>query len=62
MRVEPQERFFAFPASPRGVQQLLCERHEIPQEALSVHLWAHLWWERRRRDFSHAHAGWATPS
>jgi len=62
VRVEPQERFFAFPASPRGVQQLLCERQEIPQEALSVHLWAHLWWERRRRDFTHAHAGWATPS
>lgn len=62
VRVEPQESFFAFPASPRGVSQLLCERHEIPREALSVHLWAHLWWERRRRDFTHAHAGWATPS
>jgi glycosyltransferase involved in cell wall biosynthesis len=60
--VEPQERFFAFPASPRGVSQLLCERHEIPQESLSVHLSAHLWWERHRRDFTHAHAGWTTPS
>lgn len=62
VRVEPEERFFAFPASPRGVSQLLRERHEIPQEALSVHLWAHLWWERRRRDFTHAHVGWTTPS
>jgi glycosyltransferase involved in cell wall biosynthesis len=62
VRVEPQERFFAFPASARGVSQLLCERHQIPAGALSVHLWAHLWWERRRRDFTHAHAGWTTPS
>jgi hypothetical protein len=62
IRVESQERFSAFPASPSGVSQLLCERHEIPQESLSVHLWAHLWWERHRRDFTHAHAGWTTPS
>lgn len=62
VRVEPQRSFYAFPPSPRGLAELLRERHEIPQEALSVHLWAHLWWERRRRDFSPAHAGWATPS
>jgi glycosyltransferase involved in cell wall biosynthesis len=62
LRVEPQERFFAFPAGPRGISQLLCERHEIPRESLSVQLWTHLWWERRRRDFTDAHAGWTTPS
>jgi glycosyltransferase involved in cell wall biosynthesis len=62
VRVESQESFFAFPPTVRGLAALLRERHEIPSEALSVHLWAHLWWERRRRDFSPAHAGWATPA
>jgi len=33
-----------------------------PPTALSIHLWAHLWWERSRRDFSPAHEGWCTPS
>ncbi len=62
VRVQPQESFFAFPASVRGLSALLRERHELPEEALSVHLWAHLWWERRRRDFSPANSAWATPS
>ena len=26
----------------------------------SIHLWSHLWWERRRRDFSDFHAGLIT--
>ncbi len=62
VRLEPQASFFAFPATVRGLAALLRERHEIPHAALSVHLWAHLWWERGRRDFSPAHAGWVTPS
>ena len=28
--------------------------------ALTVHLWAHLWWEANRRDFSAVHAGLLT--
>ena len=62
VRVEPQRTFFAFSASVAGLAALLRERHEVPEDALSVHLWAHLWWERRRRDFSPAHAAWAEPS
>ncbi len=62
VRVEPEERFFAFPASPRGVSQLLRERHEIPQEALSVHLWAHLGGNAAGETSAHAHVGWTTPS
>jgi len=62
LRVEPERTFFSFEASARGLSALLRERHEVPAGALSVHLWAHLWWERRRRDFSPAHADWAEPS
>ena len=61
VHVEPERSFFAFRASVRGLSALLQERHEIPPDVLSVHLWAHLWWERRRRDFSPAHAAWVEP-
>jgi glycosyltransferase involved in cell wall biosynthesis len=61
VRVEPQVRFFPFTASRAGLFSLLESSAEIPPDCCSVHLWEHLWFERRRRDFSDAHAGWATP-
>jgi glycosyltransferase involved in cell wall biosynthesis len=61
VRVEPDETFFPFPATRTGLAQLFEERHPLPDGACSIHLWSHLWWERRRRDFSDAHAGWCTP-
>jgi glycosyltransferase involved in cell wall biosynthesis len=61
VRVEPEVSFFPFPSSRNGLSQLLEQRLPVPGAALSVHLWAHLWWDRGRRDFSRAHAGWCTP-
>jgi glycosyltransferase involved in cell wall biosynthesis len=61
-RIEPEASFFPFASTRAGLRQLLHERRAPPGEALSVHLWAHLWWERERRDFSLAHAGWAQPA
>ena len=62
VRVEPQASFFSFGSTPAELSKLLLERRPVPAGALSVHLWAHLWWERGRRDFCDAHAGWYTPS
>jgi glycosyltransferase involved in cell wall biosynthesis len=62
VRVEPQRTFFAFGPNRTGLSQLLEERHAVPAEALSVHLSAHLWWERWRRDFTWVHGGWCKPS
>jgi glycosyltransferase involved in cell wall biosynthesis len=62
VRVEPEATFFSFPATPAGLSALLEQQHAIREEALSVHLWAHLWWDRRRRDFSEVHAGRYVPS
>jgi len=62
VHVEPPSTFFPFPSDPVGLSQLFEERHRVPPTALSIHLWAHLWWERSRRDFSPAHEGWCTPS
>jgi glycosyltransferase involved in cell wall biosynthesis len=62
VRVEPAPTFFPFLGDPNGLHQLFMERHDIADATVSVHLWAHLWWERTRRDVSWAHAGWCTPS
>jgi len=62
VHVEPVATFFPFGSDRAGVAALLEEHHEVPAISTSVHLWAHLWWERARRDFSVAHAGWCTPS
>lgn len=62
VRVEPETTFFSFPATRTGLAALLEQRHPVPEGAISLHLWAHLWWDRDRRDFSDAHAGWCTPS
>ncbi|HEV3055556.1 MAG TPA: glycosyltransferase, partial [Solirubrobacteraceae bacterium] len=62
VRVEPESTFFPFGANRAGLSRLLEERHALPAGALTVHLWAHLWWDRWRRDVSPAHGGWFTPS
>jgi glycosyltransferase involved in cell wall biosynthesis len=61
VRVEPEATFFPFAFDRAGLSQLLEQRVPVPAQSLSVHLWAHLWWDRRRWDFSRAHAGWCTP-
>lgn len=61
LRIEPQASFFPFPATRDGLIDLLERRAAVPDNAFSVHLWAHLWWERRRRDFVRAHSGWSAP-
>lgn len=48
--VEP-EVFFSFPSTVDGLHALLEEDVE-PGDGLSIHLWAHLWWEDDRRDFT----------
>jgi len=58
VRLEPETRFFAFRSTPDGLADVLTRRVEVPGAALAVHLWAHLWWERERRDFTAAHGGW----
>jgi glycosyltransferase involved in cell wall biosynthesis len=45
------ETFFPFPPDTDGIAALL-EDDMDTGEALSIHLWSHLWWERERQDFS----------
>jgi glycosyltransferase involved in cell wall biosynthesis len=52
IRVEPENRFFAFDWTSEGVKRLFELDCEPPPEAVSLHLWAHLWWDAARTDFS----------
>ena len=61
VRVEPRTTFFPAPVAVDGIRGLLEEDRGLDAAgALSVHLWAHLWWEANRRDFSAVHAGLLT--
>ena len=61
VRVEPEVSFYPFASSREGLAALHEESRPLPASAYSVHLWAHLWWERARGDFSAAHSGWYEP-
>jgi glycosyl transferase-like sugar-binding protein len=62
VRVEPEATFFPFAGDRLGLARLLAERHAVPARAVSVHLWAHLWWEEGRLDFTDVHAGSCEPA
>jgi hypothetical protein len=61
VRVEPEASFYPVPSTPAGLSALLDDEAEGPppdlSRAWSVHLWAHLWWDRLRTDYSRRHAG-----
>ena len=61
VHVEPEGTFYPFRSDRSGLAALLLEHHPVPPTACTVHLWAHLWWDRERRDFSPAHADWCAP-
>jgi hypothetical protein len=60
--VEPERSFYPVMWRPPELSALL-EKDDprLLDGAFSVHLWAHLWWARGRRDFSGFHAGMVDP-
>ena len=57
IHVVPQPAFYRHAATRRGVRTLL-EGHDPDTSGVySVHLWAHLWWDAWRTDFTRVHAG-----
>jgi hypothetical protein len=57
VRVEPRRSFYEFGPSPDGLARLFERVEDDTAGVLSIHLWAHLWWDAERRDFSSLHAG-----
>ena len=60
VHVEPPRTFYRHGFRPPGVRMLLEGLDRDFSGMVSMHLWSHLWWERRRRDFSRVHAGLLT--
>ncbi len=62
IRVEEEASFFALDWTQAGIAALFEQKIDLPEAARSVHLWAHLWWEAARRDFSNFSGNRLTPT
>lgn len=54
--VEPESAFYALDWTPRRINDLFLRSVQLPENAYSLHLWNHLWFDSKRLDFSHFHA------
>ncbi|MBN1317284.1 MAG: hypothetical protein JXA42_17510 [Anaerolineales bacterium] len=52
VHIEPIESFYKFPSSPEGIADIFENLMTNWQDIYSIHLWAHLWWDILRIDFS----------
>jgi hypothetical protein len=57
IHIEPQSSFYRFIWTKEGLADLFHNRVRIEADVYSIHLWAHLWWDRSRKDFSRFHQG-----
>jgi hypothetical protein len=57
IHIVPQTYFYKHPATRRGVRTLLEGHDPDVTDLCSLHLWAHLWWDAWRTDFTTVHAG-----
>jgi hypothetical protein len=62
IRVEGSRTFYKHMWTPEDLHTLFRGLDADFADVASIHLWSHLWWERRRRDFSDFHAGLLTES
>ena len=60
IHIEPAETFYPYMWTHEGLRRLFEGCESVDPSAASVHLWAHLWWSEKRRDFSDFHAGLIT--
>lgn len=54
--VEPESAFYALDWTPQQINDLFLRKVKLPENAYSLHLWNHLWFDSNRLDFSHFHA------
>ena len=60
--VLPENRFYSFDWTRHGIAGLFESDRQIDADALSLHLWAHLWWDVSRRDVSNFNHQRLTPA
>jgi hypothetical protein len=61
IHLEPMATFYPFDHTPLDLLRLLQVVEPVPPEAISVHLWQHLWGDKCRSDYSTFHSGLVTP-
>jgi Glycosyltransferase sugar-binding region containing DXD motif len=60
IHVVPQRYFYRHTWNQAGIRNLFeCVDDDL-RDVFSLHLWSHLWWDEKRRDFTMFHAGLAT--
>ena len=57
IHIEPSRTFYKHMWTREGIHTLLKGYDPDYSGMVSMHLWSHLWWSKRRRDFSAFHAG-----
>lgn len=60
IHVEPETTFFSLDWTRSGIENLFQREVELPENAVSLHLWHHLWASPSRKDFTHFHEGCVT--
>jgi hypothetical protein len=60
LHVVPQRFFYRHAFTREGIHALLTGFDPDYSDVYSMHLWAHLWWDERRTDFTEFHAGMLT--
>ena len=57
VHVEPSRSFYKHMWTREGLKALLEEVDDDLNGVVSIHLWAHLWWTKKRKEFSDFHGG-----
>lgn len=57
IHIEPPRSFYGFMWTRADLDRLFGQHETDLGGMYSIHLWSHLWWSRRRRDFSDFHQG-----
>ncbi len=57
IHIEPVVTFYKYMWTREDIRRLLEECEKNIDGVVSIHLWSHLWWSKKRRDFSDFHEG-----
>jgi hypothetical protein len=55
IHIEPSRTFYRHMWTIEGIRSLFEECDRDLEGVISMHLWSHLWWSKKRRDFSSFH-------
>jgi hypothetical protein len=61
IHVEPERSFFFYDWTAKGINGIFEKPRPDLDGVYSIHLWSHMWWDRKTTDASYFHAGRLTP-